>query len=145
MNFSDILLLFRQGKGSARSHMKNLIELAAVDGNFEEIEYNLLRQIAKRNNVSSSQLEEIRKNPDGISFHIPTDAKERFTQLYDLVHMMTIDKNVHEEELKLCNLFAIKFGYARERVKELVETMRLNILNGHSVDEAYRRAALLLN
>jgi uncharacterized tellurite resistance protein B-like protein len=144
MKFSDILQLFRQGKGTARSHMKNLIEVAAVDGNFEEIEYDLLKQIAKRNNVSTAQLEEIRKNPAGIVFEVPSDDKERFSQLYDLVHMMTVDKNIHEEELKLCNLFAIKFGYARDRVKELVETLRLNILNGQSIDEAYKRAALLL-
>ena len=34
MNFPEILSLFRQGKGTAKSHMKNLIEMAAVDGNF---------------------------------------------------------------------------------------------------------------
>jgi len=144
MKFLEILQLFRQGKGSARSHMKNLIEVAAVDGNFEEVEFNLLRQIAKRNNVSSAQLEEIRKNPAGILFEIPTDDREKFIQLFDLVHMMTVDKNIHEEELNLCNLFAIKFGYPRTKVKELVETLRLNILNGQAPDEAYKRAALLL-
>jgi uncharacterized tellurite resistance protein B-like protein len=145
MKFLDILQLIRQGKGTARSHMKNLIELAAVDGNFEEVEYSLLRQIAKRNNVSAAQLEEIRKNPAGILFETPQDEREKFTQLYDLVHMMIVDKNVHEEERSLCNLFAIKFGYPRPKVPELIETLRLNILNGQSIDEAYKRAGWLLS
>jgi hypothetical protein len=48
MSFSDILNLFNQGKGTAKSHMKNLIEMAAVDGNFEAIEFNLLKTIAKQ-------------------------------------------------------------------------------------------------
>ncbi len=124
--------------------MKNLIELAAVDGNFDDVEYDLLRQIAKRNGVSTSQLESIRSNPAGISFEIPTDDRERFNQLYDLVQMMSVDQNVHEEERKLCNLFAIKFGYPRPKVKELVETLRLNIINGQTHEEAFKRSALLL-
>ena len=127
MNFSDILNMFNQGKGTARSHMKNLIEMAAVDGNFEDIEYELLKTIAKRNGISESQLKEIRKNPEGIQFEIPSDKKEKFHQLYDLVHMMSVDNAIHDEEAKLSVLFAIKFGYPRINVKELVDTIRSNI------------------
>lgn len=144
MKFTDILNLFKQGKGSARSHMKNLIEMAAVDGNFDTIEFDLLKSIAKRNGISESQLEDIRKSPKDIEFIVPTDKQEKFDQLYDLVHMMSIDKNIHDEELKLCNLFAIKFGYRREKVRELIEAIRLNIQNGQSSEEAHRRVAFLV-
>jgi uncharacterized tellurite resistance protein B-like protein len=144
MNFTEILNLFKQGKGSARSHMKNLIEMAAVDGNFDNIEYDLLKSIAKRNGISEGQLEEIKKKPQGVEFVVPTDSKERFVQLYDLVHMMSIDKNIHDEELKLCNLFAVRFGYQREKVRELIETIRLNIQNGQSPDEAMKRVTFLI-
>ena len=47
MNFVDILNVFRNGKGTAKSHMKNLIEMAAVDGHFDTVEYDLLKNIAK--------------------------------------------------------------------------------------------------
>jgi uncharacterized tellurite resistance protein B-like protein len=144
MNFSEILSLFRQGKGTARSHMKNLIEMAAVDGNFDSVEYELLRAIAKRNGISDGQLKEIRSNPGGIRFEVPADKKVKFYQLYDLVHMMTIDKAIHAEETKLCNLFAVKFGYQRERAVELVDTIKLNIQNGQSHDETMKRAAMMI-
>lgn len=144
MNFSDILNLFNQGKGSARSHMKNLIEMAAVDGNFEDIEFELLKTIAKRSGISESQLKEIRKNPEGIKFEIPTDKKEKFHQLYDLVHMMSVDNAIHDEEAKLSVLFAIKFGYPRMNVKELIDTIRLNIQHGQSHDETMKRVTLLI-
>jgi uncharacterized tellurite resistance protein B-like protein len=144
MKFADLLNLFKQGKGTAKSHMKNLIEMAAVDGNFDTIEYDLLKSIARRNNITESQLDQIRKNPAGIEFVVPTDKAEKFNQLYDLVHMMSIDKNIHDEELKLCNLFAIKFGYQRERVKDLIETIRLNIQNGQSHAEALKRVSMLI-
>ena len=136
--------MFNQGKGTARSHMKNLIEMAAVDGNFEDIEYELLKTIAKRNGIPEGQLKEIRKNPEGIKFEIPTDKKEKFHQLYDLVHMMSVDNAIHDEEAKLSVLFAIKFGYPRMNVKELVDTIRLNIQHGQSHDETMKRVTLLI-
>lgn len=144
MKFSDILNLFQQGKATAKSHMKNLIEMAAVDGNFDDIEFDLLKQIAKRNNISESQLKAIKANPADIQFEIPADSREKFHQLYDLVHMMTVDNNVHDEELKLCNLFAVKFGYKRERVKELIETIRSNIKNKQGHDETMKRVEWML-
>lgn len=144
MNFTDILSLFHQGKGTARSHMKNLIEMAAVDGNFDEVEYDLLKSIAKRNGISESQLKEIKENPQGIEFKVPVDKKERFYQLYDLVHMMSVDNAIHDEEMKLCNLFAVKFGYSREKSKELIESIRSNINNGQDHDQAMKRVEWML-
>lgn len=144
MNFKELLGAFRQGKATAKSHMKNLIEMVAVDGNFDSVEYELLRSIAKRNGISESQLKEIKQNPDQIKFEVPADAKEKFEQLYDLVHMMSIDKSIHAEEMKLSRIFAVKFGYKRELVNELVATIQANIENGQNVQEAMKRSARLL-
>lgn len=144
MNFSEILNLFRQGKGTARSHMKNLIEMAAVDGNFDDVEYDLLKTIARRNGISEGQLKEIRKNPGGVKFEVPSDSKEKFHQLYDLVNMMTVDKEVHNEEVKLCNLFAVKFGYNRDRVKDLIDIIQANIKNGQGHLETMKRAQMII-
>jgi uncharacterized tellurite resistance protein B-like protein len=144
MNFSEILNLFSQGKGSAKSHMKNLIEMAAADGNFMDVEYDLLKSIAKQNGISENKLIEIRKNPMGIKFEVPKESEERFKQLYDLVQMMSIDNEVHPDEAKLCNLFAIRFGYQREHVKDLIEVIRSNIKNGQNATETMKRVSLLI-
>ncbi|HBK89877.1 MAG: hypothetical protein U0289_09000 [Cyclobacteriaceae bacterium] len=144
MKFSDILSMFQQGKGTARSHMKNLIEMAAADGNFQDLEYDLLKTIAKRNGISESQLKDIRQNHAGIQFELPTDPKEKFHQLYDLVHMMSIDNDVHPEEQKLCSLFAVKFGYPRNNINEILSTIRANIKNGQGHDETMKRVAMML-
>lgn len=145
MKFSEILSLFRQGKGTARSHMKNLIEMAAVDGNFEPIEYDLLKTIAKRNSISESQLKEIKNNPHDVVFEVPSDKREKFHQLYDLVHMMSIDNAIHDEEAKLSYLFAIKFGYSKDHAKELIEAIRNNILNKQTHDETMKRVEWMIN
>ena len=144
MNFPEILSLFRQGKGTAKSHMKNLIEMAAVDGNFDDVEYDLLKSIAKRNGISENQLKEIRKNHSGIQFEVPTDKKEKFHQFYDLVNMMVADKAVHVDEQKLCSLFGVKFGYARPHINDLITAIRANIKNGQDYLETMKRVDMML-
>lgn len=145
MNFTEIISLFKQGKGSARSHMRNLIEMAAVDGNFDLVEYDLLKKIAKRNNISEGQLKSIHKNHSDIVFELPKDRRQKFDQFYDLVHMMSIDKSIHDEEMKLCNLFAVKFGYSRERASELIKSIQSNISNNQDHNETFKRLEWMLN
>jgi uncharacterized tellurite resistance protein B-like protein len=145
MNFTDMLSLFRQGKSTARSHMKNLIEMAAADGNFDTIENDLLKQIAKRNNITEVHLKEIHKNPEKVQFQLPEDKLEKFHQFYDLVHMMTVDNSVHQEEMKLCNLFAVKFGYPRDKSNEVIQSIQSNIQNSQSHVETFKRVEWMLN
>lgn len=144
MQFSELLNLFKSGKTTVKSHMKNLIEMAAADGHFQDVEYELLKKIGKRNGVSEKQLQEIRNQPDSIAFEIPPDGKEKFHQIYDLVHMMSIDEDIHPDEKKLCNLIAIKFGYKRAIVDDLIDSIRSNIKNGIGHDDAMKRLGILI-
>lgn len=144
MKFVDILNVFRNGSGTAKSHMKNLIEMAAVDGHFAPAEFELLNSIAKRNGISESHLKEIQSNHSQVQFEIPKDKKEKFHQFYDLVHMMAVDKNVHTDEQKLCTLFAVKFGYPRPQINELIEVIQANIKNGQGHDETMKRVELMI-
>jgi uncharacterized tellurite resistance protein B-like protein len=125
--------------------MKNLIEMAAADGNFDSSENELLKQIARRNNISEGYLKEIHKNPHKIAFEVPGDKFQKFSQFYDLVHMMSVDNSVHDEEMKLCNLFAVKFGYPRERSTEMIKSIQSNIENSQTHEETFKRIEWMLN
>jgi uncharacterized tellurite resistance protein B-like protein len=129
MSIQDILDLFKLGKASAKSHMRNLIEIAAADGNLGIEEQRLLEYAALRNNISPAELKQIQINTSKIRFEVPRGDHDKFHQLYDLVHMMTVDKTIHAEELRLCEIFAIKFGYRKEIVREMIEMIRQNIEN----------------
>jgi uncharacterized tellurite resistance protein B-like protein len=127
MSITDIIDLFKLGKASAKSHMRNLIEIAAADGGMGIEEQRLLEFAAVRNNISREQLKKIQANTRAITFKVPGNQRDRFYQLYDLVHMMSVDKNIHIEELRLCEIFAIQFGYRKEIVREMIERIRQNI------------------
>jgi hypothetical protein len=118
MNVTDIIDLFKVGKATAKSHMRNLIEIAAADGNFGSEEQKLLEYAAQRNDISMVQLKHIQSNTSKVRFEVPGNEEEKFSQLYDLVHMMTVDRNIHGEELWLCEIFAVKFGYRKEVVRK---------------------------
>ena len=142
MNFAELLGLFKEGKASSKSHMKNLLEMAMVDSHFDDSEYQLLKQFAKKYKVSESELKKIQENPDHVAFELPESETEKFEQFYELVQMMMIDEKIYVEEKNLCTIFAKKFGYKSQ--KELVDAISQNIKHGQPVDETMRRVSFLL-
>jgi uncharacterized tellurite resistance protein B-like protein len=127
MSVAEITSLFKLGKATAKSHMRNLIEIAAADGGIGSEEQRLLDYAAFRNNISKSQLQDIQRDASKIRFEAPRSSEEKFFQLYDLVHMMSVDENVHPEELRLCEIFAIKLGFRKEVVREMIDLIQENI------------------
>lgn len=145
MNLSEFLSLFRQGKVSAASHMKNLLEMAMADGSYDDVEDKLLNKLAKKHSISQKKLNSIRDSQDSIEFTVPENDVEKFNQLYDLVHMMVIDNRIAREELKLCKLFAKKFGYEQDKADELIDSIASNIQNGQTLKETKKRVSWLIN
>jgi len=144
MKFTDLFDAFKSGKTGGISHIKNLIEMAAADGHLHESEKELLKTIARRNGISDSKLVDIQNNPAKIQFEVPRDPRQKFHQLFDLVHMLGIDNRVHPNETELAKLFVIKFGYKQEIARELIDVIHENIKNGSTADEAMKRAQLMI-
>lgn len=144
MNLFELLGLFKRRDASAKSHIKNLIEVAEADGHFVEVEKELLKSIAKKNGFTEKQISEIRKNPEEIKLEIPDDSKVRFHRLYDLIHMMSIDNEIHDEELKLCSQLALRFGYHRDNVEDLIKSILSCIEYGRDADDTMGRVIRLL-
>jgi uncharacterized tellurite resistance protein B-like protein len=144
MSFREILELFKQGKATAKSHIKNLIEIATADGRYAPEEDDLLLRIANRNGISAKRIAEIKANPGAIVFEVPKDDKEKFTQIFELVHMMIVDKDIHPEEARLCEIFAGRFGYQKAGIRELIETIKQNINHGNDAEETYTRVLYYL-
>ena len=142
MKFSEIIGLFKEGKSTSKSHVKNLLEIAMSDSELDEEEYSFLMKLAKKHGVSKRELHKIEKNPTTVVFELPEDSNEKFEQFYELVNMMTIDGKVMDEEMRLCRIFARKFGY--NNPDELVEKVTLNIGNGQSWEETHKRVAPIL-
>ena len=142
MKFREIIGLYKEGKTTSKSHIKNLVEIAMIDSNFDDSEYQLLKKLAKKHKVSKKELNKIQENPADVEFELPSDENEKFEQFYELVRMMTHDGQILEEEVDLCVIFAKKFGYKNQ--PELVDAIEKNIENNLPWQESRKRVALLL-
>ncbi|MCA4894865.1 MAG: TerB family tellurite resistance protein [Cytophagales bacterium] len=144
MNLFERLGLLKHRDASAKSHIKNLIEVAEADGHFAHVEKELLKSIAKRNGFNEKQISEIHKNLEEIKLVIPEDSKSRFHRFYDLIHMMSIDNEIHDEELKLCSQLALRFGYHRDNVEDLIKSILSCIEYGRDADDTMGRVIRLI-
>jgi uncharacterized tellurite resistance protein B-like protein len=137
MKFVELIGLFKENKTVSKSHMKNLFEMAMVDSHFDDSELELLQKLAKKHRVSEKELKKIQEDPSKVEFELPDNADEKFEQFFELVHMMTIDGKMFDEEMNLCKIFAKKFDY--EKGEELIEVIAQNINNGQDYKETKKR------
>jgi uncharacterized tellurite resistance protein B-like protein len=121
------------------SHVKNLIGLALSDGNFDKGEMNFVSRIAASAGIQPGEIERIMKRPESISFFPPENQQERVEQLYDLVMLMMVDGEFHENEIAFCKLVAIELGFKHQIIEEIVDKTIEMILAGVASEIAVNR------
>ena len=116
-------LLIGKKKKRAKAHLKNLMQIAESDGNFEAIEVDYLLSLAGRFKISESELKQIKDHPHTVDYTPPTNDRERFDHLHQLVCMMLIDGEIHEQEMAICKLYAEKLDLRSEFVDDFVKVI----------------------
>jgi hypothetical protein len=144
VSFSDLFSIIKKGNGVPKRPIRNLVEMAAAEGNFMDKELDLLKSNAKEHGISESHLSDIRKHPSNVKFEIPKNSNEKFRQLHDLVNIMSIANEVHYKVAELCALVAVVFKYLRQHLRELIDMIRVNIRNGQSVQEIRKRVSMII-
>ena len=148
MKFSNFLSVFKDGSadsgsGHIKSHIKNLLEVALVDQHFDDSEFDLLKKLAQKYEISEGELTRIREDSSDIEFEIPEDETEKFEQFYELVQMMMADDKIYEEEMNLCIIFGRKFEY--NNVRESAEAIVQDIKDGVNMESTMNSVDYLLH
>jgi hypothetical protein len=144
VSFSDLFSVIKKGNGVPKTRVRNLVEMAAAEGNFMDKEPDLLKSNAKEHGITEFHLSDIRKHPSNVKFEIPKNSDEKFRQLYGLVNIMSIASEVHYKVAELCALVALVFKYPRQHLRELIDMIRVNIRNGQSVQEIRKRVSMII-
>ena len=110
----------------SRTSLAILIELANRDGEIDESELKLIRQIGHAHNHTEDEINEIINNSPTIDYNKLT-SDERFEMLYDLVRLMKVDGKIFDEEILYCLDVARKLGYPMEAVMELYGLVHANL------------------
>ena len=73
----------------------------------DDSEYEYIKEVASKNEISEEELLEIKENIKTIRFVEPKNATQRFQLIFDLVWMMMIDGSIDGERnpllLACCN------------------------------------------
>jgi len=110
-----------------KSHLRNLVSMAAKDGVLKDEEKSVLAFVAKKWNLTDMEIAEVTKNPNSVKVSFPKDRLACFQQLYDLTEMMIIDGEVRKAERELCAALAVNLGFKPDTVDTIIKA----ILNGN--------------
>jgi uncharacterized tellurite resistance protein B-like protein len=117
----ELLDLFTgRKKKLAKGHIRNLIEVAYSDGEFDTLEVDYLLSLAGRFKISEAELKSIKDNPESIDYEAPHRDQQRFEHLYQLVNMMMMDGVIHDKELEICKKYAQRLNLRPEFVDDMV-------------------------
>ena len=105
-----------------KNHLKALIQLSSIDGDFAEPEKTYVYTIGKANRIAEREIDDLvmeviaEKENSEINYE-GLMSEERFNFLYDIIQLMKIDGNVFLSEIKYCESIAERLGYDKKVVK----------------------------
>ena len=118
--------------------------MARADGKVDDLENELLLTLAERYEVSPALINRMSDNEYEVVLDVPQNEREKFSQFFDLVQMMMADNFMHEDEINLCYFFAVRYGYKKDRIENLVQEAVAAIREGGDSESAWNKVKFLL-
>lgn len=103
------------------SLLTQLIQLAKVDSDIRDSEYQFLSAIANQLGVSSEEFNGL--FDEYISFQPPAYEFDRIVQFHRLVLLMNIDQVIDEKQLNMIKTMGVRLGLQPLAVAEVLDTM----------------------
>jgi uncharacterized tellurite resistance protein B-like protein len=123
--------LFESEKSQKRkSHLRNLVALAKLDGVVSREEYNFLLKIGERAGVKASAVKDMISRTATVKVTKPDNNLDRFEIIYDLIAMSLADGHMDEDEIDYCVDFAARLGFRPAISGVLVRKVATDMLNG---------------
>jgi uncharacterized tellurite resistance protein B-like protein len=127
-----------------KSHLKNLVSLAKLDGQVTKSEFDFLINVGFRNGVSSSDIKKMMLRSTTIKVTKPENDNERFEIIYDLIEMVLADGVMDEIELDFAIDLAVKLGFRPAISGVLVRKIALDRVDGLSKEEIRNKVKAFL-
>lgn len=124
-------------------HLNILVQLAKIDGETDESELELIRQIGISENLSDADIDKIIDSTnatDSIPSLVHLNDDEKASLMANLVMVMKIDGKIQKEEMKFCLDIIKKLGYDEDTLFELVSTTYVDPSKDESLKELTNRA-----
>ena len=129
-----------KSKEAKKFHVANLIKIAKADGKLTQEEVIFVKSVAIKMGVNSTDFNQIVLNVESVKEEIPVTAEGRIQALYEILTMMSLDMNAHEEEITICEHLGELIGYTKEQVDKAI---KLSVDNVNEVITKEQIAAVI--
>lgn len=75
---------------------------------------------------------------------LPASSKEKFQLIFFIVQSMMINGGLSDKKESVINKLLQTLNISKDKAKELISFLRLNILNGLSINDSFQRLGYLL-
>lgn len=127
MSFVDLYDNSEHRKNVA--HFAAIATLAAVDGEVNPEETDLLNRFAQKLDITELEYKEIMSKPTSYPIDPPTSSERRLERLFDLFRIIFVDHMIDEDERVLIKKYAIGLGYSTEAANKII-TRSIQIFGG---------------
>ncbi|MET7029535.1 tellurite resistance TerB family protein [Sediminicola luteus] len=134
MSFVDLYDNSEHRKNLA--HFAAIASLAAVDGEINPEEIELLNRFAQKLDVTELEYKEVMNKPTIYPIDPPTSSERRLERLFDLFRMIFVDHMIDEDELALIKKYAIGLGFNTETANKII-VRSIDIFQGKISYEDY--------
>jgi hypothetical protein len=119
-----------------RSAIMNVLLIMVADGQYTQEELIFVFDVvAKRIGANKEDAVDIIKNFQKCKYVIPTSVEERRCQLLDMITVMSIDRNIREQEKDACIHIARVMGFNPLKVSEIIAKAEHSISKGRVLED----------
>lgn len=111
------------------SHFSSLVNLAMVDGEISEKAEAMLKQLARKLNISEVDYKKAMAFPNEFPLNPPNTNMERLERLYDILRLIFADNGMSPKEEDLLRKYAVALGFSNKDSQEVIERS-IKILSG---------------
>lgn len=108
------------------SHISDLFKLARIDDNQAIIENVFIERISIKMGVHLTDVQALRSDILKADKMYPISEFKRITNFYNLLLVMLVDNEVHEEEIHFCKDLGLKMGLNPYAVNQVIDKLLEN-------------------
>ena len=119
------------------AHFASLASLAAVDGEINPPEKDVLDRFAHKLNITPQEYKEVMKKENKYPILPSNSFEKRLERLYDLFSIIYADHAIDDEEMVMLKRYAIGLGFTDDQANKVIEKS-VAIFSGRISFENYR-------
>jgi uncharacterized tellurite resistance protein B-like protein len=117
---------------TTNQHFKNLLSIALSDGILDKSELDFIFKKSGKYFITQEDFDNNIDNHMHVKPGVIESKEERSDKMLDLIEMMLLDGETHENERRLCIMFGVSLGYDATKIEELVDSATNMLEDGKS-------------